>query len=124
MRKIVIIFIVFLSCLLLISCSNNISQEVSPNPEKQKEANIEFVDYNHYSEYDYYHIEGILVNNGESSAEQVEVKVIFYDENNKLLFIEKTYADPYNLLPEQKATFEIMFPLKTFHHFEMTPIWQ
>jgi len=124
MKKFTIIFIAFLSCFLLISCSNNTSQETIGNPKEQKEANIEFVDYNHYSEYDYYHIEGILINNGESQAEQVEIKVIFYDENNKLLFIEKTYADPYNLLPNQKATFRILFPLKTFHHFEMTPVWQ
>ena len=125
MKKFTIIFIIFLSCFLLVSCSsNNVSQNTTATPKEQKEANIEFVDYNHYSELNFYYIEGVLINNGESPAEQVEVKAIFYDENNKLLFLDKSFADPYNLLPEQKATFKILFPLKTFHHFEMKPVWK
>lgn len=123
MKKFIIILIVFLSCLLLISCSNSPPQETILDSEEQEKAIIDFVDYNHYSEYDYYHIVGVLINNGELPAERVKVKVIFYDENDKLLFIEKAYSEPYDILPGQKATFEILFPVRTFHHFEMTPLW-
>lgn len=120
-----IISLIFLVSILL-SCNLQESNEQSSS-EPITKANIGIVDWtNRLSDPPiYYYIDGILKNTGNKIANFVKVKIIAYDINDKLISLNDSYADPYNLAPNQEATFQVMVENDSrIEKFEIKVIWE
>jgi len=88
-------------------------------------ADIQIVDWTNYVEGNYYYIEGILKNVGNSTLDYVEVKIIAFDSSKKLVTLKRTYANPYNLIPGQEATFSAMIKFNSrIKDFELKVDWK
>ena len=76
--------------------------------ENQPKADIVFVDSTNRLNGNYYYVEGILKNKGKGNAYYVKVEIRSFDKYDKLVSINYGYADPYTLIPNQEATYQIM----------------
>jgi len=116
--------------LILVKYSNlKLKKEGTERTEIKQDlgADIRIVDWTNYigKTGQYYYIEGILENVGNDIERYVEVKVIAYDRNYKLVTLKRSYADPYHLNPGEIATFKIMITYNPkIEDFELSVDWK
>lgn len=100
---------------------------IEPEPEPEPSGNIEILDW-HSRLSDpplYYYVEGILKNIGNKTTDYVKVTIEALDKNDKLVSIDYGYADPYTMLPNQEATFQVMVENKPeIEKFAITISWE
>jgi hypothetical protein len=95
--------------------------------EQDPGADIQIVDWTYYisDTGNYYYIEGILKNVGNSKLNYVEAKAIAFDKNKKLVTLKRSYANPHTLEPGEKATFKIMIKYdERIKNFELSVNWK
>jgi len=114
--------------LILVSYSNLLLKEKEETKIKQDSgAKIQVVDWTQYlsNTGNYYYVEGLLKNIGESKVDYVEVKAIAFDKAKNLVCLNKTYADPHTLEPGEEATFKIMVRYNSrIDNFELAVNWK
>jgi len=92
--------------------------------ENQPKADIVFVDSTNRLNGNYYYVEGILKNKGKGNAYYVKVEIRSFDKYDKLVSINYGYADPYTLIPNQEATYQIMVEYDSkIDEFSKTVSW-
>jgi len=98
-----------------------------PSPEPELSGNIEILDWhNRLSDPPlYYYVEGTLKNIGDKTADFVKVTIKALDINDELVSIDYGYANPYTILPNQEATFQVMVENKSeIEKFAITINWE
>jgi len=120
-----IISLIFLVSILL-SCNPQTSDKQSP-PETITKADIEIVNWTNYlsDSKNYYYIDGILKNVGNEKASYVKVKIKSFDINDNLISIDEWYADPFDIFPDQEATFSAMVSYSSkIYKFKLSVLWE
>lgn len=79
-------------------------------PKSFIQNDIEVTDWTSYLSKtgNYYYVEGLLKNVGNTIIEYLKIKIIAYDSKGNLVSINECYADPSTLNPNQKAVFKAM----------------
>lgn len=89
------------------------------------QGGIMIVDWVSRLDGNYYYIEGILENVGKKRAEYIQIKVIAYDSQKKLVTLKRGYANPSDLDPSQEADFKIMIKYDVkIKNFELRLDWK
>lgn len=79
---------------------------------------LEILSYSSYTDtYGYMHVVGEIRNNGAANATFVEVIATFYDSTGKVVVTDFTFANPYDLQPNQVAPFEVLLS-----HDQLVPL--
>jgi len=123
-------FLLIVSLLFLISISLGCNSETYNKqnlPKSISKANIEIIDWtNRLSDPPlYYYVEGILKNTGNETADFVKVKITAYDIDKKLVSLNDIHAEPYTIVPNQEATFQVMIEQDSrIKDFGIKVIWQ
>ena len=79
-------------------------------PKSFIQYDIEVTDWTNYlsESGNYYYVEGLLKNVGNTIVEYLKIKIIAFDSKGNLVSINECYADPSTLEPNQKAVFKAM----------------
>lgn len=89
------------------------------------QGDIMIVDWVSRLDGNYYYIEGILENVGKKRVEYIQIKVIAYDSQKKLVTLKRGYANPSDLDPGQEADFKIMIKYDAkIKNFELRLDWK
>jgi hypothetical protein len=109
-----------------ITILNKSSKSTPSTSQSQSNSDIKIVDWTNYvsDTGNYYYVEGILQNIGNSDVKSVRIKVQAFDKNKNLVSITDGYADPSIITPNQKATFSVMVSFKPeIYNFVLSVLW-